>query len=187
MALQARTCRCLRPSAFSGATRPNPGGRAPGWATLRRRREPIRTAPGRPALAEAASRLECRLPRGGAYDYPIAIAVRTRARLWLPVVIWAAVIFAFSSIPSLSTGLGTWDLVLRKLAHGAEYAILGGLLYRWLSSVPLAILAGSAYAATDELHQSFVPGRAGLVTDWLIDTAAVVIGVGLLVAWRHRR
>ena len=101
-------------------------------------------------------------------------------------MIWAAVIFAFSSIPSLSTGLGTWDLVLRKLAHGAEFAILGALLYRWLSSAPLAILAGSVYAATDEIHQTFVSGRAGLVTDWAIDTAAVVIGVGLLRAWRRR-
>ena len=134
----------------------------------------------------APTTLECRRSGSGAYDYTIAIAVATRARLWLPVVIWAAVIFAFSSIPSLSTGLGTWDLVLRKLAHGAEFAILGALLYRWLASVPLAILAGSVYAATDEIHQTFVAGRAGLVTDWVIDTAAVVIGVGLLHAWRRR-
>ena len=34
----------------------------------------------------------------------------------------AAIIFAFSSVPSLGTGLGTWDLVLRKLAHLTEYA-----------------------------------------------------------------
>jgi hypothetical protein len=40
------------------------------------------------------------------------------------------VIFGFSSIPSLGDGLGTWDLVLRKLAHAAEYAVLGALLMR---------------------------------------------------------
>ena len=117
----------------------------------------------------------------------MAIAVRTRARLWLPVVLWAGLIFVFSSIPSLSSGLGTWDLVLRKLAHGAEYAILGALLYRWLSNIPLAIALGSAYAATDEIHQSFVTGRSGRVADWAIDTAGVVIGVALLVLWRRRR
>ena len=39
------------------------------------------------------------------------------ARLWLPVVAWAAVIFAFSSVPASATGLGAWDHVLRKLAH----------------------------------------------------------------------
>jgi VanZ family protein len=117
----------------------------------------------------------------------MAVAVRTHARLWLPVVIWAGVIFAFSAIPSLSTGLGTWDLVLRKLAHAAEYAILGALLYRWLSSISLALVAGSAYAVTDEVHQMFVSGRSGRPTDWLIDTAGVVIGIGLMYAWRRRR
>jgi VanZ family protein len=117
----------------------------------------------------------------------MAVAVRTHARLWLPVVIWAGVIFAFSAIPSLSTGLGTWDLVLRKLAHAAEYAILGALLYRWLSSISLALVAGSAYAVTDEVHQMFVSGRSGRPTDWLIDTAGVVIGIGLMHAWRRRR
>lgn len=103
------------------------------------------------------------------------------------MLLWAAVIFAFSSIPSLSSGLGTWDLVLRKLAHLTEYAILGGLLYRWLASVPLAVLVGSAYAATDEIHQTFVTGRAGRPLDWVIDTAGVLIGIGLLIAWRRRR
>ena len=41
--------------------------------------------------------------------------------IWLPVVAWAAVIFAFSSIPSLGTGLGVWDTILRKGAHLTEY------------------------------------------------------------------
>ena len=50
--------------------------------------------------------------------------------LWLPVLAWAAVIFAFSSIPSLSSGLGAWDTVLRKGAHITEYAVLGALLAR---------------------------------------------------------
>ena len=52
--------------------------------------------------------------------------------LWLPVVVWAAVIFALSSIPSLNSGLGTWDTVLRKAAHMTEYAILAVLLWRAL-------------------------------------------------------
>ena len=53
-------------------------------------------------------------------------------RLWAPVVLWAAVIFAFSSVPDLGTGLGTWDLVLRKIAHAGEFAVLGALLLRAL-------------------------------------------------------
>ena len=62
-----------------------------------------------------------------------------RLNLWLPVVLWAALIFTFSSIPSLGTGLGTWDLVLRKLAHAAEFGVLGALLFRALRREPLAI------------------------------------------------
>jgi VanZ family protein len=121
------------------------------------------------------------------YDISVAIAVPTRARLWLPVLAWAAVIFALSAIPSLSNGLGTWDLVLRKLAHAAEFGLLGALTLRWLGRIPVAVLAASAYAATDELHQAFVPGRAGTPVDWLIDTAGVVIGVALYALYRQRR
>ena len=79
--------------------------------------------------------------------------------LWLPVIVWAAVIFTFSSIPSLSTGLGAWDTILRKGAHMTEYAILGALLLRALGRELPALAVGIAYAITDELHQHFVRGR----------------------------
>jgi VanZ family protein len=111
----------------------------------------------------------------------------TRSRVltvWLPVFAWAAVIFAFSSIPSLSTGLGTWDTVLRKAAHVAEYAILGALLYRALGREALALAAGIAYAATDEFHQRFVPGRHSSPVDVAID--AVGLALGMLVWLRLR-
>jgi VanZ family protein len=112
-----------------------------------------------------------------------------RSRLltvWLPVLVWAAVIFTFSSIPSLSTGLGTWDTILRKGAHLTEYAVLGGLLYRALGREPLALAVGIAYAATDELHQYFVRGRHASPVDVAID--AVGIAVGMLLWLRlHER
>jgi VanZ family protein len=113
--------------------------------------------------------------------------VAARLNLWLPVVLWAALIFTFSSIPSLGTGLGTWDLVLRKLAHAAEFAVLGALLYRALRREPPAILLGSAYAVTDELHQIFVSGRHGSPLDWLVDTIGVAVGVLLLSRWAASR
>ena len=106
--------------------------------------------------------------------------VASRLTYWAPVVLWAAVIFAFSSIPELGTGLGIWDTVLRKLAHAAEYAILGGLIFRAARSAPAAVLLASAYAVTDEVHQTFVTGRHGSPVDWLIDTAAAVLGVALM-------
>jgi VanZ family protein len=106
------------------------------------------------------------------------------ATVWLPVFAWAAVIFAFSSIPSLSTGLGTWDTVLRKGAHITEYAILGALLYRALGREALALAIGIAYAATDELHQHFVHGRHASPVDVAID--AVGLSVGMLIWLRVR-
>jgi len=110
-----------------------------------------------------------------------------RSRLltvWVPVLVWAGVIFAFSSIPHLSTGLGTWDTILRKGAHITEYAVLGGLLYRALNREALALAAGIAYAATDELHQHFIRGRHASPVDVAID--AVGVGVGMLVWLRLR-
>jgi VanZ family protein len=110
-----------------------------------------------------------------------------RSRLvtvWLPVLAWAAVIFTLSSIPSLSTGLGTWDTILRKGAHLTEYAVLGGLLYRALGREPLALAVGIAYAATDELHQYFVRGRHASPVDGAIDAVGVAIG---MLAWLQLR
>jgi VanZ family protein len=89
---------------------------------------------------------------------------------------WCAVIFAFSAVPSLGTGLGTWDLVLRKLAHITEYAILGALLVRATGRPPLAIALAVVYAITDEVHQTFVPGRAGRPLDVAIDTVGICLG-----------
>ncbi|HEU5278468.1 MAG TPA: VanZ family protein [Gaiellaceae bacterium] len=111
----------------------------------------------------------------------------TRSRaltVWLPVVLWAAVIFTFSSIPSLSTGLGTWDTVLRKGAHVTEYAILGALLYRAVGREALALAAGIAYAATDEVHQYFVRGRHASPVDVAIDATGVALG---MVVWLWAR
>ncbi|HEU4448558.1 MAG TPA: VanZ family protein [Gaiellaceae bacterium] len=116
-----------------------------------------------------------------------AAVAAARMQLWLPVVLWAGLIFALSSLPGLGTGLGTWDLVLRKLAHVGEYAVLGALLLRALAREPLAFLLGSLYAATDELHQSFVSGREGSPVDWLIDTAGVALGVLLYARWASSR
>ena len=112
----------------------------------------------------------------------------TRAlSLWLPVIAWAAVIFALSSIPSLGTGLGTWDLVLRKLAHATEYAILGALLVRALGHASAAFAAGVAYAISDEIHQTFVPGREGAPLDVLIDAIGVAVGIALFRRMRRRQ
>jgi VanZ family protein len=101
--------------------------------------------------------------------------------LWAPVVVWAGVIFWLSAMPDLGTGLGGWDLLLRKLAHAAEYALLGFFLLRAVGREGVAAGLGIAYAVTDEIHQSFVEGRHGAWYDVAVDAAGVLAGVYLLV------
>jgi VanZ family protein len=102
------------------------------------------------------------------------------ASRWLPVLVWAGVIFAFSSVPSLNSGLGTWDTVLRKCAHMTEYAILAALLVRAIGSYAWAFALAVAYAATDEVHQLFVRGRHGSPVDVAIDAVGALIGLALV-------
>jgi VanZ family protein len=101
-----------------------------------------------------------------------------RLGLWLPPVVLMGVIFAFSAQPSLDSGLGLIDQIGRKLIHFGEYALLCFLWWRALVTVTtskrallFAFLLASGYAATDELHQTFVDGRHGTPVDWLIDSA----------------
>ena len=104
--------------------------------------------------------------------------------LWGPVVLWAALIFALSSVPNLGTNLGTWDTVLRKCAHVTEYAVLALLLYRALGRELPAFLVGFAYAVTDEIHQAFVHGRHASPFDVAMDAAGLALGLLLLHAAR---
>ena len=112
---------------------------------------------------------------------PAVTTPRSTLDAWLPVVVWAGVIFAFSSIPSLSSGLGGWDVVLRKLAHLTEYAILGALLLRATRRPWLSLALATLYAASDEVHQHFVEGRHAAPLDVAIDAVGVLAGI---LAWR---
>ena len=102
-----------------------------------------------------------------------------RASRFVPPLALMGAIFFFSAQPDLGTGLGVWDLVLRKLAHMAEYGLLWFLWHRALGwrSPAVAVAITLAYAAGDELHQSFVEGRHGTPVDVLVDAAGVAAAV----------
>jgi len=107
------------------------------------------------------------------------VTTRSALATWAPVVAWMAVIFAFSSVPSLGSGL-SFDYALRKVAHVTEYAILCVLLLRAVGRELPALALGVAYAASDELHQHFVRGRHPSPIDVAIDAAGVLLGI---LAW----
>ncbi len=87
------------------------------------------------------------------------------------------------------------EVVVRKSAHMAEYAVLGILLLTWakeafLAWTPLRLWFLSwglavLYAASDEFHQRFVPGRSGEVRDVLIDAAGAAIGLAVFLLCRR--
>jgi VanZ family protein len=114
-----------------------------------------------------------------------------RMDLWLPPVALMGLIFFLSAQPDLSSGLGAWDILLRKLAHATVYAVLMLLWWRALREsgapehrvVAAAWLIAVAYSATDEWHQTFVAGRHGSPLDVLIDAG----GAGAAALWALRR
>jgi VanZ family protein len=106
-------------------------------------------------------------------------------RRWGPALLMMAVIFAFSSVPSNKLPNFDWaDLIVKKGGHALGYGLLA-LSYlhglkgngqddrsRWFYIAwAMAIL----YSATDEFHQSFVPGRHPEVTDVMIDAIGAAI------------
>ena len=84
---------------------------------------------------------------------------------------------------------------LRKLAHLTEYAIYALLLYgsfgsgrdfgwRWRRAVLSAGIA-AGFSLTDELHQWFVPGRAGTLADSALDAGGAILAMaGVYVVHR---
>jgi VanZ family protein len=106
---------------------------------------------------------------------------------WGPALLWAAAVFAFSSRPSLPQlpSVLDWD----KLQHSAAYAVGGALIARALGAgrrqALLALLLGTLYGASDEVHQLFVRNRHASVVDWLADALGVLAGVGLWHLYLH--
>ena len=88
------------------------------------------------------------------------------------------------------------EFPVRKAAHASEYALLGILVFGVARKKEMtkrqmlcAILVTVLYAASDELHQLFVPGRSCQLRDVLIDTAGAVAGVEIqyIILNRYRK
>lgn len=111
---------------------------------------------------------------------------------WLALAAWAGLIFFFSAQPRLSTGLGAWDLVMRKLAHMFVFGVLTFLAWRAIrqhgvspgTALAVAAAGSLAYAISDEYHQSFVAGRSATAYDVGFDLGGILIAAALI---RRRR
>src|SRR5690349_19619533 len=114
--------------------------------------------------------------------------------LWLPPLVWMAVIFAFSAQPNLNSGLGWIDHVGRKIIHASDYALLCFLCWRALrtqldrhAAFAAAFAIAVLYAISDEYHQTFVAGRHGSWVDVAIDSMGAALFVLLMLRAQRRR
>lgn len=111
----------------------------------------------------------------------------------MPVVVWAGVIFLFSTLVVVkSPEFNLLDFIIKKSAHFIEYAILALLFYRALTNTTgvskakarmLALLFIVFYGISDEYHQSFTPGRQPTVRDVLIDSLGGA--TSLFLIWKY--
>ena len=114
----------------------------------------------------------------------------TRAiRLWGPVLVYMVAIFVVSSLPDAPLPSGMSDKSGHTLAYAGlgvcvVRAFAGGLPGRVTAGVALAALAVTiGYAVTDEVHQTFVPGRTGDVGDLYADAGGAIAATAACWAW----
>lgn len=91
---------------------------------------------------------------------------------WIPAFLLMAIIFILSSIPSQEMpSFGSWDTLMKKGGHALGYGILALAYTLGLRWDPrrywIAYLFTILFALSDELHQSFVPGRHASLVDAL--------------------
>lgn len=105
---------------------------------------------------------------------------------WLPVLVWALLIFHFSSgiVPIVS--IVHWqDFLIKKTGHVILFGTLAVLIFRGLriekinrkKAAVWSIILAAVYGATDEYHQMFTLGREPHVRDIFID----LIGASLII------
>lgn len=111
-------------------------------------------------------------------------------KAWGPAAVWMTFIFTLSSRPSVQVADEyVWNFLFFKLLHVIEYGILFALILRAnLFSFPrrmrnqlfwLSFVMTIAFAASDEIHQTFVPTREGKIRDVIID------GLGATLVWTY--
>lgn len=120
---------------------------------------------------------------------------RETAFAWLLPLAYMGVIFAVSSIaidvPHLTFPFRD------KVVHTFEYGLLGLLVARaafvtWPTRSPMrivlfAILIATTFGVSDEVHQSFVPGRSAELADAVADFIGAALGASAYAMMRRRR
>lgn len=123
-----------------------------------------------------------------------------KLKYFIPSILLMIIIFSFSNqtgneSSNLSSQIVLWiqtnlhisipEIIIRKAAHMSEYAVLTmTFIYGFYKSelkqakiFAFSLLSTFLYACTDEFHQLFIGGRAGQITDVLIDTSGGILAI----------
>lgn len=114
-------------------------------------------------------------------------------RFWLPVILWVILIFVLSSHERAEVSEKFFiNFAFFKSLHILEYFALEVLSYRALSNTTICwkrdVVIFSAimsifYAASDELHQQFIPTRQGRIRDVVIDATGIILATQFIWRW----
>lgn len=112
---------------------------------------------------------------------------------WLPATVWMGSIFYLSS---QSRPLESSPAYFTVLGHLLEYAVLAFLLFwallvsglskgrgRVLAALAVSLVLAVLYAASDEYHQGYVPGRDASFVDWGVDLAGAAATIAVIWLW----
>jgi VanZ family protein len=109
------------------------------------------------------------------------------------VVAWAILILVATTVPATDLTERLSVMGVDKLVHGGLYFVLGWLVAAALCAMDHRAIAGfvtgllglASFAALDEAHQLWIPGRVTSVGDWTADLVGATLGLaaGMLV-WR---
>ena len=102
-----------------------------------------------------------------------------RRHRWIGAVVWAVAILMVSSLPSPSLG-PTLFPGCDKVAHFIEYLIFGLALRYWARGSLAVGAVALGFAALDEIHQRFIPGREMSFWDFTADAAGLAVGYLML-------
>ena len=113
-------------------------------------------------------------------------------KYWFPAIVWAFVIYSFSSNPTGRASEIHWeDFVIKKSAHLFVYSVLTVLLYRAFYNYQLGeklsakytLIVNVLYAISDEFHKGFTPGRDPTLRDIFIDSFAIIVVLYLIIKY----
>ena len=136
--------------------------------------------------------------------------------LWAAVIVWTMIIFAWSLQSGDDSGRVSGSLTeaifgflaragleinyesahhfIRKTAHFTEYAVLGALVFNAQKKAPLLksdalciCLWMISVPAADETIQLFVPERAGMIADVLLDMSGFACAVLLCILLKRKK